>query len=165
MMFRHARNVIDAAHLEELRRQDTCKALERECRVLRRQFSSLEKDTVVLQAEWALQSNRLDSVVMQSGVLLTLINGLTCDEQRMIKPVPESKGALAALCLENKSLVDDKMVLQRRNAELELEISIVVAQLGSLLADYEGVRSTLTELKSAVSSATSIEELGGWVQL
>ncbi len=41
----------------------------------------------------------------------------------------------------------------------------VMNQFSSLLLDYEEEHTKLLELKGAVASATSIEELGGWVQL
>jgi len=173
MLFRQ-RNAIDAVQLEELRRQDARRALERECRVLRRQFAALEKDHQGLRAEHDFQSQRLDSMVVQSGALLTLINGLTVgDGGARVAEVAASYGSvvtissdeLAAMQSEKKSLVEERALLLRRNIELELQVNTVMTQFGSLLTDYEEARAKLAELKAAVAAATSIEELGGWVQL
>ena len=75
MLFRStARSTaLNSAQLEELRRQDARKALERECRALRRQFTLLDKHHSELRVDHELQCQRLDSLVLQSSALLTLI--------------------------------------------------------------------------------------------
>ena len=164
MLFRQ-RNAIDAAQLEELRTQDARRALERECRSLRRQFASLDKDHKLLRAEHDFQSMRLDSMVVQSGALLTLINGLTPRSDVPDNAVTISACELEALKSEKQSMMDERVALMRKNMDLEIQLDNMMTQFGSLLTDYEGVSSKLDDLKSAVASATSIEELGGWVQL
>jgi hypothetical protein len=150
--------------MEELRRQDARKALERECRTLRRQFATLEKEHRVLRAGHEFQCQRLDSMVVQSGALLTLINGL--DHGGGLARV-ETDDSLARKRLEaeNRTLVDDRALLLRRNAELELQIDTVMKQFGSLLSDYEDVRGKFKEFKGVVANASSLEELGGWEEL
>jgi hypothetical protein len=188
MMFRQRSSpAIEAAQLEELRRQDARKALERECRTLRRQFTALEKEHRVLRAGQELQSQRLDSMVVQSGALLTLINGLGEADGRAgggggggcaskkgfacpyVAGAEEEEGGsgfvsrqkLAVLEAENRALTDDRAHLLRRNAELELQVETVMTQFGSLLADYEDARRKLSEFKCAsVSFSSAIKEEG-----
>jgi hypothetical protein len=64
MLFRQ-RDVIDALQLEELRRQDARRAVDRECRVLRRQYSALDKEHRLLREELERQGGLLDSMTMQ----------------------------------------------------------------------------------------------------
>ena len=182
-MFRsvHSPTGIDTAHIEELRRQDARRAMERECRVLRREFRSLEKDHHSLKMEHEFHSQRLDSLVVQSGALLGMIGSLNMaavEQQDADNVCKTTKGAtssapyfdeqvhkIASLEAENKTLIDDRTILLRRNSTLELQVSTVMAQFGSLLTDHEDVCTKLKELRSAVASATSIEELNEWVQL
>jgi glutamate-1-semialdehyde aminotransferase len=92
-------------------------------------------------------------MVAQSGALLTLVNSLNRDNARYDDT-------------EDKTdILQDRFRLLRKNADLELQISSMMAQFGSLFTDYEDVRTKLKELKSAVASASTIEELSGWVQL
>ena len=172
MHFRHQFLAIDAAQLEELRRQDARRAMERECRLLRRLFASLEKEHRSLRAEHDFQSQRLDSMVVQSGALLTLIRGLTFSTTAGsvaasygdVVTIPSEE--LAAIQSEKKSLTEERALLMRKNVDLELQLNAMVTQFGSLLTDYEGVRGKLADLKSAVASAASIEELGDrWVEI
>jgi hypothetical protein len=168
MLFRQ-RNAIDASQLEELRRQDARRVLERECRFLRRQYSSLEKDHKLLRSEHDFQCMRLDSMVVQSGALLTLINGLTpcygntipaAYEETVTMPASE----LATMKAEKQTLTEARALLMRKNMDLEFQLDGMMTQFGSLLTDYEGVRVRLTELTGAATSA--VEEPGDrWVQL
>jgi hypothetical protein len=141
MLFRQ-RNAIDAAQLEELRRQDARRALERECRLLRRLFTSLEKDHKSLRAEHDFQSMRLDSMVVQSGALLTLINGLSSSgisDSRggSARAVAASYGEvvtipseeLAAIQSEKQNLTEERARLLRKNMDLELQFTAAL-QLG-----------------------------------
>ena len=167
-MFRsHLRcSAVDTAQMEELRRQDARRVLERECRTLRRQFATLEKEHRVLRAGHEFQCQRLDSMVVQSGALLTLINGLDHGVGGgLVKVDTDDSLARKRLEAENRTLVDDRALLLRRNAELELQIDTVMKQFGSLLADYEDVRGKFKELKGAVANASSLEELDGWEEL
>ncbi len=154
-MFGRQRNIVDAVQLEELRRQDARRALERECRTLKKQFAGLEHKHQSMRAEQDYQSQRLDSMVVQSSALLTLINGLDHDKSSYDDSKMEDKN----------DILQDRFRLLRKNADLELQISSMMTQFGSLFTDYEDVRAKLKELKSAISSASTIEELSGWVQL
>jgi hypothetical protein len=156
MMFRHSKTGVDMAQLEELRSQDARKALERECRTLRRQFSALEKEYSALRTGYEHQCQRLDSVVAKTEELTGLVNKAG---------VGTNSFDTCTLKDENSRLTADRILLLRRNAELEIQIETVMAQFGSLLSDYEDVRGKLGELKSAINSANSIEELGGWETL
>ena len=166
---------IENVHVEELRSQDARRAMERECRTLRREFKSLEKDQRSLRMEHEFHSQRLDSMVVQSGALLTMISSLnmkdeTCDYKatkscKASTYFDEKAQQLSSLESENKTLAEDMTILLRRNADLELQVSTVMTQFGSMLMDYENASAKLKELKSAVASATSIEELNEWVQL
>jgi hypothetical protein len=171
-------SAIETAQMEELRRQDARRALERECRTLRRQFAALEKEHSLLRVGHESQCKRLDSMVVQSGALLTLIDGMRrgggADQpgplhrhSRHGEGAAEAQADLRVAVLEGEKrcLVDDRALLLRRNAELEAQIESVMTQFGSLLADYEDVRGKLDELKGALAKANSIEELGGWEQL
>ena len=154
-MFGRQRNTVDTAQLEELRRQDARRALERECRTLRKQFASLEQKHDLMRADQDYQCQRLDSMAAQSGALLTLINSLNRDNARHYDDNTEDKN----------DILQDRFRLLRKNADLELQVSSMVTQFGSLLADYEDIRAKFDELKSAVASASTIEELSGWEQL
>jgi hypothetical protein len=154
-MFARQRNVVDAAQLEELRRQDARRALERECRTLRKQFASLEQKHQSMRAEQDYQCQRLDSMVVQSGALLTLINSLNRDYVRYDDNTAEEKN----------DVLQDRFRLLRKNADLELQVSSMATQFVRLVTDYEDLRTKFDELKSAVASASTIEELSGWEQL
>jgi hypothetical protein len=170
---------VGTAHLEELRRQQAHRALERECSTLRRNFSSLEKEHRVLRTEHEFQAQRLDSLVVQSGSLLALIGcGLDAIDEPSVDADDGSDRsgycarsdmypsfAVTALQAENVELLSSSAGLLRRNADLELQNAALVAQFGHLLAEYEDVRAKHSGLKGAVAAATSIEELGGWVEL
>lgn len=166
MLFRRSCGLIDDVQLEELRRQDASRALEKECRQLRRKFAVLEKDNRQLRLEHDFQSRRIDSMDVQSRALLTLINSLSYQEgsagldTRLMK-----RSASEGYGTGNKDLIDDRAAILRRNAELELQVSSVTTQLSGLVVEYEFVCSKLNELKSAVASATSVEELAGWEHL
>jgi hypothetical protein len=166
MLFRRSCGLIDDVQLDELRRQDASRALEKECRQLRRKFAVLEKDNRQLRSEHEFQSRRIDAMDVQARALLTLINSLSYQEgsvsldKRLMK-----RSASEGYESGNKDLIDDRAAILRRNAELELQVSSVTTQFGSLVTDYEYVCSKLNELKSAVSCATSFEELAGWEQL
>ena len=163
MLFRSTARptAFNAAQLEELRRQEARKVLERECRTLRRQFAYLEKGQTALRADHELQCQRLDSLAMQSSALLTLIT----------RPVKAEGGASAMLpadppdAARAETLTADRAVLLRRNAELEVQLETVSTQFMRLVADYEDVKGRLDDLRCAVASATTIEELGEWVSL
>lgn len=181
MLFRHTSSV-DVAQLEEIRRQDARRSLERECRVLKRQFAALEKDHRVLRDEHDYQSQRLDSISMQSDKMYSIINKLIplketyqsdsgcCDAPSTTASFGDDAVTFSSLEFEvmqaeTNSLINDRNALIQRNASLELQMKTVMNQFSSLLLDYEETRTKLLELKGAVASATSIEELGGWVQL
>ena len=55
--------------------------------------------------------------------------------------------------------------LLRRNAELELQVSTVMTQFGRLVTDFESVCVAHDQLKAAVASASSVEDLVEWVSL
>ena len=162
MLFRSTARptAFNAAQLEELRRQEARKALERECNALRRQFAYLEKGYTTLRADHELHCQRLDSLTMQSSALLTLIT-------RPVKvegPAP-SFNRLDTAREEQSMLAVDRVALLRRNAELEMQLETVSTQFMRLVSDYEDVKGKLDDLKCAVASATTIEELGEWVSL
>ena len=167
MLFRStARSTaLNSAQLEELRRQDARKALERECRALRRQFTLLDKHHSELRVDHELQCQRLDSLVLQSSALLTLITRPVkagASVERQCTPMPSFNQNNTGL--EEEQTIE-RAALLRRNAELELQLETVSTQFMRLVADYEDVRGKLEDLKCAVASATTIEELGEWVSL
>ena len=179
MMFRqNQHSAIQTAQLEELRREDSRRVLERECRTLRRQFTALEKEHRALRAGHEAQCQRLDSMVVQSGALLTLINH--CGDGIEDLDRPHRRGGkreavegdknqqIEALEAGNRRLIEDRALLLRRNAELELQVETVMKQFGSLLVDYEETRGKLDELKRSVAAATlagAADSGGGWERL
>jgi hypothetical protein len=166
MLFRRSCGLIDGVQLEELRRQDASRALEKECRQLRRKFAVLEKDNRQLRSEHDFQSRRVDYMDVQSRALLTLINSLSYQEgsagldKRLMK-----RSASEGYESGNEDLIDDRAAILLRNTELELQVSSITTQFSGLVTDYEYVCSKLHELKSAVASATSFEELADWERL
>jgi len=169
MLFRSTARptAFNVAQLEELRRQEARKALERECHALRRQYACLEKGFTTLRADHQLHCQRLDSLTLQSSALLTLIT-------RPVKAEGSSVERQRAASLsridtaqeeEQNMLAVDRAALLRRNAELETHLETVSTHFMHLMSDYEDVRGKLDDLKCAVASATTIEELGEWVSL
>ena len=151
MLFRQ--RGIDALQWEEMHRLDARRAYERECRVLKRQLAVLEKDHRALRDEHDVQCQRIDAVVNRSGEWLMSVGQ------------PATSHELAAAQSEKQSLIDDRAVLLRRNAELELQVDATMTQFSRLLTDYDEMRGKFMGLKDAVASATSLQDLGEWVQL
>ena len=148
---------VDALQWEEMHRLDARRAYERECRVLKRQLAVVEKDHRALRDEHDFQCQRIDAVVNQLGDRLALMS--------VGQPVDATSLELAAAQSEKQSLIDDRAVLLRRNAELELQVDATMTQFSRLLTDYDEMRGKFMGLKDAVASATSLQDLGEWVQL
>jgi len=167
MLFRSTARptAFNAAQLEELRRQEARKALERECNALRRQFAYLEKGYTTLRADHELHCQRLDSLTMQSSALLTLITRPVKVEGSVERQHAPSFNRFDTAREEQNMLAVDRAALLRRNAELEMQLETVSTQFMRLVSDYEDVKGKLDDLKCAVASATTIEELGEWVSL
>ena len=99
MLFRQR---INAEQMEELRRQDARKALEKECRVLRRQFVALESEHRLLREDFELQCRRIDQL-LQSYAMQTEEGGSACKVQPLIaqKPATGEKVKLPATPTED----------------------------------------------------------------
>jgi hypothetical protein len=173
-----------AAQLEELRHQEARRALERCCRILSRRFDSLESDHRALRGDHDAQRERVDSLAVRFDAVLAMVSALVkggplgasvesdgsateSDDDDDAHCTHEAEEMLVVESLRNEkaALEKERARLLRRNAELELQVSTVMAQFGRLVADYESVRATHDQLKAAVATASSVEELAEWVSI
>lgn len=171
-----------AAQLEELRHQEARRALERCCRILSRRFDSLEGDHRTLRGDHDAQRERVDSLEVRFDAVLSMVSAVVKgglvgasvdsdgsepddDDDAHCTHEAEEMLVLESLRNEKAALEKERARLLRRNAELELQVSTVMAQFGRLVTDYESVRATHDQLKAAVATASSVEELAEWVSI
>ena len=127
-MFRF-RSSVDGVQLEELRRLDARKMLETECRTLRRQFVALEKDNRKLLYEQDFQRQQLQVVVNEMDAVVNLIGGMKSNGRRMAVSSPDLTILIEQMKAEKNTLLEDRTILLKRNAELEALVAQFAGRL------------------------------------